>query len=124
MSAASKTDLTVLAYRGTNSADPVALAASASEPGTDTRHTTPAVQVNAGSWVVSYWSDKSSATSAWAAPTGQLVSSQSIGSGSGRVTSFATDAGAASPAGAAGGITATADSAAAKATMWSAVLVP
>ena len=45
----------------------------------------------AGSWVVSYWGDKSSTTTAWTAPAGQTVRDQSYGSGGGRVTSLVTD---------------------------------
>ena len=33
-------------------------------------HTTPAVTVPGGSWVVSVWSEKSTAASTWTAPTG------------------------------------------------------
>ncbi|WP_197286968.1 hypothetical protein, partial [Planomonospora sphaerica] len=73
---------------------------------------------------VSYWGEKSSATTAWTAPQGQTVRSTQAGTGSGRITSLLTDGGAQVPAGVRDGVTATADSASVRATMWSLVLAP
>jgi hypothetical protein len=113
-----------VAYSGT-AADPVAAHAVATETTSRTSHTTATADVaQAGSWVVSYWSDKSSATTSWTTPTGVVVRSTSIGTGSGRVTGVVADSGAGVQAGTAGGLTAVADSASAKAFGWTVVLKP
>ncbi|WP_196466445.1 PKD domain-containing protein [Planomonospora sp. ID91781] len=124
LSGQAKADLTLAAYRGVD-LGVVAAQASASETVTRAEHTTPEVQVPAGGgWVVSYWGEKSSATTAWTAPQGQTVRSTQAGTGSGRITSLLTDGGAQVPAGVRDGVTATADSASVRATMWSLVLAP
>ncbi len=120
---ATKADLVVAAYSGVNTANPVAAFASAGETVSRAAHTTPGASVaGAGSWVLSYWADKSSATTTWTAPGGQAQRSMSIGAGSGRVTSLLVDSNAIVPTGASAGLTATADTATAKATMWTLVL--
>jgi PKD repeat protein len=89
-----------------------------------TTHTTPIVPVaSAGSALVSYWADKSSATTTWAMPAAAQLRDLSVGSGSGRVTSALADTGSLA-AGTAGGLTATADSATARGVMWSIVIGP
>jgi PKD repeat protein len=124
-SATTKSTITLLAYDGT-AADPVAIAASAAETVSRATHTTPGANVaTAGSWVVSYWADKSaSLTTGWTTPAGQTQRSIALGTGAGRITSMATDRNASSPVGASAGVTATAAVATAKATMWSVVLQP
>ena len=126
-SATTKSTITVLAYSGT-AADPVATFASAPETVNRATHTTPGGTVptaGSGSWVVSYWADKSaSLTTGWTTPAGQTQRSLALGTGAGRITSMATDRNAASAVGASPGITATAAVASAKATMWSVVLQP
>ena len=63
--AATKADQTLLVYSGT-AASPFAAVASAGETVSRAGHTAPDASVStAGSWVVSYWTDKSSATTAW-----------------------------------------------------------
>ncbi|WP_196466444.1 PKD domain-containing protein [Planomonospora sp. ID91781] len=124
LSGQAKADLTLAAYRGVD-LGVVAAQASASETVTRAEHTTPEVQVPAGGgWVVSYWGEKSSATTAWTAPEGQTVRSTQAGTGSGRITSLLTDGGGPVPAGTSPGVTATADAASLRATMWSLVLAP
>jgi len=55
-------------------------------------HTAPAVNVaNGGSWVVSFWSDKSSSTTAWTLPGDVTQRDQTIGTGGGRVTAAIAD---------------------------------
>jgi PKD repeat protein len=123
-SATTKAVVTMLAYSGT-AANPIRTVASAAETVNRTTHTTPAVTVPTdGSWVVSYWADKSSATTAWSLPTAQSARSAIAGTGAGHVTSVSADRGESEPAGSAGALTATADSSSAKATMWSVVLKP
>ena len=72
--------------------------------------------------MLSYWADKSSATTTWTVPAGQTQRSLSVGTSSGRVTSLLTDTNAVVPTGPVAGLTSTADSATAKATMWTVVL--
>jgi hypothetical protein len=120
-----KTSLTVAAWSGTDAATPVASVAHGVDTVTTATHTTPAATVaTAGSWVVSYWSDKSSSTTAWTAPSGQAVRNVSIGTLSGRVTSLLTDGGGVAAPGPAGGLTATTDAAGTKATTLTLVLSP
>jgi len=55
-------------------------------------HTAPAVSVaNGGSWVVSFWSDKSSSTTTWTLPSGVTQRDQTIGTGGGHVTADIAD---------------------------------
>ncbi len=55
-------------------------------------HTAPAVTVtNGGSWVVSFWSDKSSSTTTWTLPSGVTQRDQTIGTGGGHVTAAIAD---------------------------------
>ena len=122
--ASTKATLTLLAYDGT-AADPIGTFASAAETVTRTTHTTPGASVStAGSWVVSYWADKSSATTGWTLPAGQTQRSMSVGIGDGRITSVASDQNGPAPVGASPPRTATANASSGKATMWTVVLVP
>jgi len=119
---ATKEDLTLLAYSGAD-ANPFDAIASAGETVNQSTHTTPGVTVASDrSLVVSFWADKSSATTSWTEPALQVRRSASAGSGAGRVTSLATDPGTTSAPGPSVGLTAIADSASAKATMWSVVI--
>jgi PKD repeat protein len=123
--AAGKIDLTVSAYSGVDATTPISAFASAGETVSRAAHTTPGANVaTGGSWVVSYWADKSSATTGWTAPAGQTQRSQSVGTGSGLVTSLQVDSGAGLSPGLRSGLAATASSASAKATMWTVVLAP
>jgi len=119
---ATKIDLSLSAYSGTSST-PVVAFASAAETVSRATHTTPSINVSTGgSWVVSFWADKSSATTTWTPPAGQVQRALSVGSGSGRITSLEADSGAAFAPGVWAGQTATANSASAKATLWTVVL--
>jgi len=117
-----KADLAVVAYRGPNLG--VRAFASAAETEATAAHTTPQVDNVSGAWLVSYWADKSSATTAWTPPAGQTVRRTSFGSGSGRVSSLVTDSGATVGLKPRGGLTATADAASRHATMWSILIGP
>ncbi|MCX6467515.1 MAG: PKD domain-containing protein [Pseudonocardiales bacterium] len=120
----SKTSLQLVAYGGT-AAGPPAAQAVAVETVVRATHTTPTVTVGtAGSLVLSYWADKTSATTTWALPAGVVQRSTTLGTGSGRIVSVTGDSGAGVAAGPAGGLTATADSSGAKAVMWTVVLAP
>ena len=121
-SALNKMALRLAAYAN---ASGVAAHAVAVDTVTKASHTTPTVTVpGSGSWVLSYWADKSSSTTAWSAPAGQTVRGTTIGTGTGRVTSLLTDGNGAAAAGTAGGLSASTDVAGTKATMVTIVLAP
>jgi PKD repeat protein len=123
-SAITKADTTLLAYSGISGTTPVAASAAGSETVTRTTHTTPTVASSvSGARLISYWGEKSSATTAMVPPAGMTTRASSSGSGSGRITSLTGDSGPLAP-GTLGGLTATADSASAKALMFSVVVAP
>lgn len=123
LSQRSKVNLTLGAYRGTSSSAPVASVDAAVESVKRAAHTTPTVTAtDPAAWVISYWADTSTDTTAWTAPAGEQVRATGIGTGGGHVSSLLTDGGAAHGGGTAGGLTATASSASAKAQMLSIVL--
>ncbi|WP_298801728.1 PKD domain-containing protein [uncultured Pseudokineococcus sp.] len=102
--------------------DAVAVGGSTPTAGT---HVTPTVEAQRpGSWVVSVWSDKSSATTTWTPPVGVLPRATALTGGSGRVTALVADSGAPVAAGTAGGLAATTDGGSLKAAMLSVVLRP
>lgn len=110
-----KLDLQLLAYRGTGGVSSIATAA---ETITRATHTTPTIgSVDTDSRTVSFWADKSSSTTSWTTGSGLERRLESIGAGSGRITSVTADA-----RSSAGGATATASSANGKAVMVTIVL--
>ena len=119
-----KMDAQLLAYSGTRS-PPVLVHSAAVEPGYTAAHRTPTVSVpSTGAWLVSYWADKSSAGSGWSEPAGTVRRLQSVGTGSGRITSLSTDSGSPVPIGTSGGLTATSSTSSDMATMWTIALTP
>ncbi|MEP7089801.1 MAG: PKD domain-containing protein [Nocardioidaceae bacterium] len=121
-SAYAKSDLTVAAYRGT-AAGPTLVSASSVDNTAGAAHVSPAVTASgSSSWVVTYWADKSSSTTAWASPAGQSPRTQSFGTSSGHVSALLADSGGPVPAGPAGGLTATANSASSRGASVSIVL--
>ncbi|MGY2701895.1 PKD domain-containing protein [Nocardioides sp. HB32] len=123
-SATTKSAISLVAYDGAAPESPAF--ASAAETVSRATHTTPGGSVaSAGSYVVSYWADKSSSlTTGWTTPSGQTQRSIALGTGAGRITSMTTDPGAPSAVGSSAGVTATAAVASAKATMWTVMLRP
>ncbi|HET6561886.1 MAG TPA: PKD domain-containing protein [Marmoricola sp.] len=120
LGATAKYALSVAAYSGVDPSAPVAGVASSSETTSRAAHTTPEVTgEEPGSWLLSYWTDKSSTTTDWRPPAGQNVRGELIGVGTGRVNALLTDS-----QGGDGGLTATASSASRKAVMWSLILNP
>jgi len=114
----------VLAYTGTAATSPVSAAASAADAALTTTHTAPPVRVPAsGSWVLWFWTDKSSTTTSWTQPAGVTPRAASYGSGTGYLTTVMGDEGAARPAGTAPARTATTDAPSRAASM-SVVLAP
>lgn len=74
-----------------------------------------------GSWVVSYWADKSSSTTAWTPDASVVTRGTACGTGSARICSALADSGAKTPA-VYGGVPATVDADSSSAVMWSVVL--
>ena len=123
VSASSKANLVVMAYRGTSALDPVAAFASAIDVAGRSSHVTPSASVAlTGSWVVSYWTHKDSTTTLLSPPGGVTVRANSTQSGSGTVKGLVVDTGGPLTAGPYGGLTAVAGAAATDATMWTIVL--
>lgn len=123
-----KVGVTLAAYRGTDPVDPVATVTGSAETGTTATHVSPVVANDVeGARRVSYWSDKTNATTQWTAPAGESVRAATYGSGSGRVATLLTDLATALTAGTpatTGGLRATANATASKATMWTILLRP
>ena len=114
----------VLAYSGTSPTTPISVAASLAETRKTTAHTTPVVAATPGSWALSMWSNKSSATTGWTTSAPVTIRQFQTTSGSGRVTSIVADSGDAVTTSTAGGVTATASQSGNTATMWTVVLAP
>ena len=124
VSAYSKVALQLVAYGGTRVGNPIANHARVVETIIRPNHTTPVVaDVPTGSTVLSYWADKTAATTMWTPPSGPVRRGESYGTLAGRVSHVAMDevTGAAGPY---GGLVATANAADARATMWTVVLAP
>jgi PKD repeat protein len=123
LSAFGKTALQLLAYTGTGGT-PISAHGVAIDETQGTARTTPVVSASAGgSVLVSYWADKSSATTSWTTPPQVTVRSATAGTGSGRIVSAIGDTGSVGP-GSVGGLTATADSSTSRGVVWSVVLAP
>jgi PKD repeat protein len=121
LSAAAKTTLTVADYSGVDPAATLTFA-HATDTVSHTARVTPLVTATAGSWVVSYWADKSSTTTKWT-PAGSVTTRATpCGSPSGQICSAFADSGTALSAGSYGGISASTNAASSAATMYSIVL--
>jgi PKD repeat protein len=124
LSGVAKNTLSVAAYSGVDTSAPVVFARSADLTNDDTARATPDVTATTGSWVVSYWADKSSTTTAWS-PAGSVTTRGAVcGADAGRICSALADSAAAVPAGTYGHVTASTDAPSDMATMWSVVLAP
>lgn len=123
LTTAAKVDLELAVYRGVDSAQ--AVAATAADSNT-ANHVTPNVAVTSGgSWVLSYWADRTSVTTTWGLPSAvRARNSGSYGAGGGRVDSALADSGQAVGTGTYGGLTATSTQVSGKGNMASLVLVP
>ncbi len=106
-----KATLTVMAYSGTSSGGPVAAVAGGGESTATTTHRSPLV-TTPGGWVVTVWSDRSSATTAFTEPAGSSVRQRLIGVGGAHVDTLAVDTGGPVAPGAFGDQVATTDAAA------------
>ena len=117
---AAKYTMTVEDYRGVRSG--ALVSADLAETVVRAGHTTPVVDAPAGSWVVSYWADKSSATTGFSLPASVTGRHATCGTSTGHICSTLADSAGAVPTGQYGGLTATADAASGGASMWSIVL--
>ncbi len=118
LDAVHKSTLAITAYRGVNTAQVTATANTDANTGT---HTTPVVTVPGGSWVVSFWADKSSNT-AWSTP-GTTLRAEQYTTGGGSVTEAVADSNG-PRTGSVDGSTATTSSTSARGVNWSIVLAP
>ena len=79
----------LLDYANVDGSTPVTTGASDANTAS---HTAPEIAVGtAGSWVVSFWSDKSSTTTAWSLPVGVIQRDQTVGTGGGHVAAALAD---------------------------------
>ncbi len=125
LSALSKANVVLVAYRGTSPTAPVASFAGFAESGSRASHLAPTVSVtNPVSWVVTYWSHKDSTTTTLTPPPGVTTRANGTQSGSGRVTGLLVDSGAATPIGPYSAGSSTAAASSSFATMWTIVLAP
>ena len=125
LSATAKMTVTLAAYSGTDSTSPVTNSAATGETVQQAAHTTPTLTTSAsGGWVVSYWADNSTDTTSWALPAGQVSRAAVGGTNGGHITSVLSDRNGPLAVGTVGGLTATANSASAKAVMVTLVLGP
>jgi PKD repeat protein len=121
LSGTAKYTLTVAAYGGVDPALGLSFAWS-SDTTNHAARATPDVTAPAGSWVVSYWADKSATTTAWTPDASVTTRATGCTLDGGRICSAWADSAAPVPAGTYGHITATTNVASDKATMWSIVL--
>ncbi|MET0837904.1 MAG: PKD domain-containing protein, partial [Marmoricola sp.] len=108
-----KSDLTIATYRGVGS-PAVGGANSTSQSFPSTVHQTPTIDAEDGtSWLLSYWTDKSSTATGvptnWTGPGSQTQRSEGTANGSNHMSSLLTDSNARVGKGVQGGLNATAD---------------
>jgi hypothetical protein len=112
LSELTKSDVRLLAYSGTAAGSPFSALVSA-DAALTTSHPAPTVTVSTpGSWVIWYWSDKSSATTtSWTPPAGVIARSTAFGTGTTYISSLTGDLGTSSAIGTVPGLSATTDAA-------------
>ncbi len=117
--------MSVAAYRSTSGTATISASTSGTQTASATSFTTPSVPVaQSGSWLLSYWSEKSSTTKTWTRPTGTAPRATPAATGSGKVSSLLVDSTAPVPTGTAAGRTATLNSAGGGAQLASVVVTP
>ena len=91
-STAIKDTMSVAAYRSTGGNPTVTASEQTAGTTSTTTHTSPSVAVaQAGSWLVNSWSEKSSTTQTWTAPTNSSSRATPAATGSGKVSSLLAD---------------------------------
>ena len=125
---ATKAAVTLAAYTGVDTTNPIAAVSRVGEPGSTASHTTPLVaNSTTGAWRVSYWTDKNQATTQWTAPSTEIARATTTGTGSPRFGALLSDPGHAVTAGTpatTGGLVGTANATATAAAMWTILLRP
>jgi PKD repeat protein len=125
LSGQSKGSLTLAAYRGTDDTDPVATFAKATDTSSTATRVTPTASVTTPtSWGVSYWMHGDATSTALTPPANVLARASGSQTGGGRVITLLADSNAGLPAGAYGGLTATAAAASTTTTTWTVILDP
>ena len=79
-SAASHASANVAVYSGVSTTNPIVTSAQAGDAARTT-HTTPTITAAGGNWVVSFWSDRSTATRTWTTPAGVSARDSSTDTG-------------------------------------------
>ena len=120
LDAAAKYMLTIAAYSGDLAGAPAI--ATAAETVLRRAHTTPVVEADDGDWALSYWADKSSATTGFELPEGLTSRQATCAANAGRICSVLADSAAGVAGGGYGDLVATADAPAATAAMVTIVL--
>ncbi len=123
-SGATKSDLTVAAYRASaGSMLTVADSAQAFSTSAAQQLTSPQVDVaGPSSWLVSYWGAKTSGVAAFSTPAGQAPRSGSVGTGSGTISATLVDSDQPVAPGLRGGLTTDAGASTSRAAMFSVVI--
>lgn len=112
-------------YRGEGTTPTVDVSASAAQDSRAVIHTTPSIAVaDAGSWLVSVWSEKSSTTAEWAVPGSVVRRGGGAATGPGRVSNVLGDSGAPVPVGPTAGRSATTSVEVTRSIQFSVVLNP
>ena len=119
-----KSHLVLLAYRGTDPADPVAGFSGVAEPAGLATHLTPVIAVPVGAVVLSYWTHKDGSAALLQPPPGVVVRASGTQSGSGNVKGLVADSGAPVVVTSYGGYAATASSTSKAASVWTVALAP
>jgi PKD repeat protein len=87
-------------------------------------HVSPSVTAAAGDWVLTYYVDQGSGTTAWTPPAGVVVRDSATQTGSGRYGALAVDSGGPVDAGSYGGLTARTNAVSSHAVAWTVALAP
>lgn len=116
-----KAALSLVVYRGVNTGG-VVVANTVDSATAD--HVSPTVDAPAGSWVATWWIDKSSTTDSWTAPSGVTTRDTMTDTASGRYGFLLADTGAPVVSGPYGGLTATTNATSEKGVSWTVALPP
>jgi hypothetical protein len=119
-----KANVLLVASWGTRTPNPVGSRGVATQAASSASHTTPTINANSGAIMLSYWADRSAATTNWNPPGGVTQRYEQVGIGGGRIGVLLADSGGPVAAVPYGGLTATTDSATARAVMVTIALVP
>ena len=124
-SAAAKSAMSLSAYRSSENAGSVTASASAVGNSSDATLTAPAVAVaQPNSWLVNYWSEKSSSTTVWTVPGNVTSRGSAASTGSGKVSGILGDSNGPVAVGTAAERTATVTPAASRNVTFSVVIGP